>query len=157
MHPYKARQIEFHGLDSIDGWHLKRYSISHDRSPIDWTAFAPGMALAHTALPQPSTAPGRSGVGFIIAHQGRTGNYAVLGWWDRENELPLRVFVSPDRQPQSWRTNQASESICIWDLEIIWGERKAYIETMLISGGGDATKYLARIARSNSEDPFGEA
>ena len=145
MHPFAPRRIEFHGIRTVGAWRLKLYSILYGPGSIDWDAFAPGLALADAALPQPAITTARAGVGFLIAHRGRTGNYTVLGWWDRENELPLRVFVSPDGQPQSWRPSAASESICVWDLEILWAEREAYVATVLSPRGGDVEGYLARV------------
>lgn len=143
MEHFAPRHIEFHGLRLVRDWRLKLYSIAYGPAPVEWTSFTPGMSLAETCLPEPAVTSERSGVGLLIAHQGRTGNYVVLGWWDRENELPLRVFVSPNRRPQSWRAAEGSESICIWDLEVLWAERQAYASTVLHPGGGDVASYLA--------------
>ena len=145
MHPFAPRRIEFHGLRSVAGWRLKLYSVVYGEPALDWDALSPGIALAEAVLPQPAVTPTRPGVGFLIAHQGRGCNYVVLGWWDRENELPLRIFVSPDARPQSWRPNQSTESVCVWDLEIVWAEREAYVATVLHRDGCDVEGYLARI------------
>jgi hypothetical protein len=141
---FEPRRIGFHGLRSPGSWRLKLYSIVFGTDPVDWDGFAPGIALSEACLPEPSVTSGRSGVGFLIAHQGRTGNYLVLGWWDHENELPLRIFVSRDRQPENWRPAEGSESICVWDLEILWAERQDYISTVLRPGNSDVAGYLAR-------------
>ena len=87
-------------------------------------------------------AEGRPGVGFVIAHQGQTANYTVLAWWDRENELPLRVFVDEAKNGDGWRPNEADESVCVWDLEILWKERQAYVDHVLRPGGGSVEGYL---------------
>jgi len=125
-------------------WRLKLFSVNYGSGPIDWPVFAPGLALAERSLPRPAIATGRPGVGFLIAHQGRDANYAVLGWWDRENELPLRIFVSLDRRPESWRSAADGESICVWDIEVVWAEREAYVATVLSPSGGGVDAYLAR-------------
>ena len=150
MQPFAPRHVEFNGVRPVGGWRLKLYSILYGERPMDWDAFAPGLALAEAALPQPAVTPARPGVGFLIAHRGRTGNYTVLGWWDRENELPLRVFVSPDGHPQSWRPSEASESICVWDLEVLWAEREAYVATVLCPNGCDVAAYLARVSAAGA-------
>jgi hypothetical protein len=72
-------------------------------------------------------------------HQGR-GDYLVLGWWDNENELPLRVLVWGE---SGWREARGSESVCVWDLRILWHERDAYVATVL--SGRDPADYLAWI------------
>src|SRR5690349_3604419 len=95
MHPYAPRPIRPLGQLQHAGWRLKLYGITFDGAPLEWPRFKPGVDLALDALPAPAVAAGRPGVGFLVLHQGRTGDYAVLGWWDNENELPLRVFVHP--------------------------------------------------------------
>ena len=104
------------------------YSIVYGESLWNASAFEAGVELALRELPQPAHASGRPGLGFVVCHQGCTGDYIVLSWWDRENELPIRVFV---REGESWRPARDSESVCVWDLEVIWHERCAYVETML--------------------------
>ena len=143
--PYSPRAIAFTGIADLAGYRLKQYTVVYGDQRFDAARFADGVDLAAAALPQPATTTGRPGLGLIIRHQGRGADYVVLGWWDRENELPLRVFVSPDGQPQSWRPSAASESICVWDLEILWAEREAYVATVLSPRGGDVEGYLARV------------
>lgn len=142
MEPFAPRPTTFHGVRRAGDWRLKTWSVVGDGAPVDWDTFAGGIALAERALPQPAVAEGRPGVGFLIAHQGRTANYTVLAWWDRENELPLRVFVDTDKRGDGWRTNRADESVCVWDLEILWAERQAYVDTVLRAGGGSVEAYL---------------
>ena len=122
-------------MRETNGWRLKVYSVSYDGSPPDWSVFDPSLALADAALPSPAKAPGRVGVGFVIAHSGRGMWYTVLCWWDRENELPIRVWVAEQNgAAPSWRPAAGSESVCVWDLDIIWQERQAYVETLLVLG-----------------------
>jgi hypothetical protein len=150
MKPYSPRPILFHGLVAHEGWVLKRYTVtlaSADAAPAtdDWSEFARGRELAFAALPTPPRTAVRPGVGFVIEHRGDGADYVVLGWWDRENELPVRVMVR-DQQPGSpWRPAGASESFCVWDLQVISFERDAYVNTMLARGAGDSGRdqYLA--------------
>ena len=142
MEPFAPRPVTFHGLRRAGDWRLKTWSVVAGGGPVDWDAFAGGLALAEAALPQPAVAEGRPGVGFVIAHQGHTANYTVLAWWDRENELPLRVFVDEAKKGDGWRTNRPDESVCVWDLEILWKERQAYVDHVLRAGGGSVEAYL---------------
>src|SRR5262245_19618913 len=132
MQPYTPRPIRPLGLLPHAGWRLKLYGITFGPGPLDRPRFEPGVALALAALPAPAVADGRPGVGFLILHQGRTGDYAVLGWWGNENELPLRVFVRPPGVA-GWRPAQGGESACVWDLQVVAFERDAYVETVLAS------------------------
>ncbi len=139
--PFSPRAITFTGIADLTGYRLKQYTVVYGGDRLDAARFAPGVDLAAAALPQPAIAAGRPGLGLIIRHQGRGADYVVLGWWDRENELPLRVFV---RDRGSWRPAQGSESVCVWDLELLWFERQAYVQTVMAPiGQQDLERYLA--------------
>ena len=143
MHPYRPRPIAFHGIRGHGGWRLKQYSIIYGGPALDGAGFEPGMEMALRALPSPARTQERPGVGFTIAHQGRNADYVVLGWWDRENELPVRVCVR--EAGGEWRPARGSESICVWDLQVLWFEREAYVATVLNPACADAADtYLAR-------------
>lgn len=129
MHPYEPRRIRFHEVREHRGWRIKVYSIVYDAAAPDWARFHKGRELALAALPEAEGEAGRPGVGFAIAHQGRNADYFVLGWWDRENELPLRIFVREGGE--GWRPARGSESICVWDLQVLWFERDAYVLTLM--------------------------
>jgi len=144
MEPYAPRTIQFCGLREGDGWKIKLYSVVYGDTSMDWDGFETGLRLAQVSLPEPNPERGRPGLGFLIAHQGRTGDYVVLCWWDRENELPVRVWVRSSRE-EPWHLAQNSESFCVWDLEIMWAERNAWVQTMLAAGGSDAGAYLSGV------------
>ena len=144
MKAYSPRTVRFHQILGLDGWRLKLYSISFDGSDVDWADFDGGLTLVRSALPEPAAGVGRPGVGFVIAHHGEGIDYAVVSWWDRENELPTRVFARSDDDGKGWRQAGGNESFCVWDLEVIWAEREAYIETYLSGDPPDAAGYLAR-------------
>jgi hypothetical protein len=142
-HPFSARRTQLLDVLEHAGWRLKRYAIVHGDGAFDAPRFAPGRALALAALPSPAVAAERPGVGLLIEHQGNGVDYEVLAWWDRENELPLRVFV---REEELWRPARGAESICVWDLEVLGAERDAYVASVLGPGGPDLAAYLAASA-----------
>ena len=139
--PYAPRPVQFCVVAEPRGYRLKQYVIVYD-GPFRGDDFRDGLRLAFEALPAPAVTADRPGVGFAIAHQGNGADYVVLGWWDRENELPLRVFVRPQTPDGAWRPARGGESVCVWDLEVIWFERQAYVQTVL--GGEDVEAYLAK-------------
>ena len=144
MHPYAARNIQFLRLLRQGEWRLKLYSIALDQPVIDEGRFGHGLERALLALPELAQTPSRPGVGFCIVHQGRGADYIVLGWWDRENELPLRIYVKTP-EDTSWRPARGSESVCVWDLEVISFERDAYITTVLARPPESTQAYLDRV------------
>ena len=142
-HRYAARTVAYDGLDESDGWKFKRYSLSWDGSAMDDPRFVEGEAMARGLLPSPAVAEDRPGAAVVIRHQGRNQNYVVMAWWDRENELPIRVVVD---EGQGWRPANAHESICVWDLQIIASERDAYVRHILAwPERPDLRRYLAEI------------
>lgn len=146
MKPYTPRTYRFHGLVPVSDARFKLYSITEDESHVDWVRFRSGFDLALREIPTSSPAEGRPGLGFFIVHQTSWIDYLVLGWWDRENELPLRIFVR-EHDGDEWRPARGSESVCVWDLDIIWSEREAYVQTVLGGhGAGRCEDYLTRHA-----------
>ena len=148
MKPYAPRRIVSQDIMSFGEWDLKRYSITMDHGVIDPARFEGARQLASAALPMPGVAPGRLGVGFLIEHQGDGVDYCILAWWDRENELPIRVFVN--EPGAGWRPARGSESVCVWDLEVIAVERAAYVATVLSRNTTDPrATYLGSVLPSH--------
>lgn len=147
-HPFAPRPIRPHGLREpapAPGWRLKLYSVTLGPEP-DWVRGEPGLQLAESLLPPDPHASGRCGVGFLILHQGRGADYAVLAWWGRENELPIRVVLSERSESAGasapWRPARGDESVCVWDLQVIAHERDAWVRHGLRPGGPDLDPYL---------------
>lgn len=126
--PYRPRRVSYLGIRTVRGFSLKVYTIVFGDRTFSNDLFDSGLLTAGDQLPQPPVATGRPGVGFVILHQGMTGDYIILGWWDNENELPLRVFVLGQN---GWRAAGGGESLCVWDLRIVWHEREAYVSSLL--------------------------
>ena len=138
---FAPRTVAAVGTLTAGDFTLKHYAITHPAAPSARCALDP--ALLASALPRVDGREGCAGVGFVIEHQGISVTYLVLGWWDRENELPLRVWVCDDG---GWRPARDGESACVWDLEVIWFERNAWVETMMAgrAAADGRTAYLAR-------------
>ena len=145
MNPYAPRPIRYHGHVSYEGWVLKQYTVTlpeavADPTSDDWAEFTRGRALAFAELPAPARTAVRPGVGFVIEHRGAGADYVVLGWWDRENELPTRIKVRDQQPGAQWRAAGPSESFCVWDLQVISFERDSYVTTMLAPGADDRAR-----------------
>lgn len=154
MQRFAARGIEFAGTRTLNGWTVKMYGVHLPGTAVDWSGFDRALDLATAALPAPEPDIGRPGLGVFIAHQGVTGDYGVLGWWNHENELPFHIMVR--RVPSDpWRKAVEGESVCVWDLEIIWEERQAWIDTMLTGAAPDPGGYLRRVPERFRHGPKG--
>ncbi|HSA54529.1 MAG TPA: hypothetical protein VLE53_02445 [Gemmatimonadaceae bacterium] len=145
MKPYRPRPTRYLGSLSHEGWDIKQYSVVYDASvPFDAARFDAGVPLALAELPRPARAHDRPGVAILIRHQAEGMDYLVLAWWDRENELPIKVFVREASEPE-WRRARGGESVCVWDLDVLWQERQAYVATLLgPEPAGARERYLER-------------
>ena len=143
--PYEQRPIHFREVRQLDDWRIKIYGIHLVGESLDWSVHEVGMATAWDELPRPGTAAGRLGLGFVIAHQGRGVHYLTLAWWDNENELCQRLFMRTMDLGDAWRPARAGEGLCVWDLQVVWFEREAYVDCVLRHPTApDIAAYLAR-------------
>ena len=134
--PYRPRPVHFLDLWEPDGWTLKAYGLSYAHQ-------TPGAALVVAArqralecLP-PSGEGGNYGIGFVGVHEGRDFNFVFVGWWADENELHLKRFLSPADEPANLREATADDSFsCVFDLQLIWFERNAWVEKVLVNPQG---------------------
>jgi hypothetical protein len=142
LQSFAPREIRFRGVRSRGGWSLKFFSVVYGGTAFDVKGFEPPVDMALDCLPSPDHEQGRPGLGFLIAHQGRGDSYLILAWWSNENELPIRAWVR--REGEDWRPAIEGESVCVWDLEVVWEERQAWIATMM-SGPARPDDYLAHV------------
>ncbi len=126
--PFEPRTITPLPRMEASGFRLKVYAVACQDRAFDRLRFEPAIPQLSQRLPLPSSEAGCPGVGFLILHQGLTADYAVLAWWDQQNELPIHVLVNDST---GWRAANAHESICVFDLEILWFERNLWVTTAL--------------------------
>jgi hypothetical protein len=128
---YEPRSISL--LDR-DG-RLKHYGIAlHDRVP------RPALAAATRRVAGEVIPDGASG--FTIAHDGATAGFVFACWWANENELHRRMFVAPLDDPAALEPADGTAMACVWELEVIDFERRAWLEDVLKAG--DVRRYHER-------------
>jgi hypothetical protein len=127
--PYEPRQITFLGREG----QTKHYGIAtHGPAPGD-TLVEAVRSLAEPGAP-----------GFTIAHEGEAAAMALIYWWANENEIHLRAYAAPlpladaaDLEPLT-----GDGMACVWELEVIDFERRAWLQDVLVDG--DVAAYLER-------------
>jgi hypothetical protein len=128
------------------GWRLKVYGISrhHQRPPAALIAAAKRIA-AHR-LPPDCDHDGAHGVGFLAVHEGRDANFVFVNWWNRESELQRHVYRAARENPEALHDVTATGSSgTVWDLQILWFERNAWVEKVLANPRGpDIEMYLKK-------------
>ena len=95
--------------------------------------------------PQPPVADDRYGAAFATAHDARSIGIALIYWWQSENELHQRIYVSPKDDPTAFTRVDDQPAGCVWELAIVDFERRAWIEDILSNpSGADLERYLGR-------------
>jgi hypothetical protein len=147
--PFSPRPVMTRGVRDVKGYRLKEYAILYGQDRLSIGQFELGLPAVFGALPQPAVTRTRPGAGILILHQGRGARYIVLGWWDNENELPLKIWTQPrDACGAPWLPATTSQSVCVWDLELLNFERNAYVERVLsCTGAPDVESYLTAAFR----------
>lgn len=137
---FKPRRIESFGTwRDVDG--TKIYTVSASGADVEQAEFLPRLMKVKALKPiswkvTPS---------FAIFHEGSSAKYLVLAWWGNDNELFTSVSVLVDG---TWVEDPNRYSFCLWDLEIIWGERNIFINTMH-SGQSGIERYREQRLVSN--------
>ena len=128
---YEPRSISLLDREGL----LKHYGIArHDRVPRP----ALGAATRRGAREViPDGVPG-----FTIAHDAATAGLGLVCWWANENELHQRVFAAPLDDPGGLEPADGTGMACVWELEVIDFERRAWLEDVL--KGDDLRRYHER-------------
>jgi hypothetical protein len=143
--PYKPRHVRFIGRGDVEGWQLKLYSIALNGKEPDAEFVEATRDLAGSILPQPPVTDDRYGAAFATAHDATSLYIALIYWWQSENELHQRIYVSPKGEPIAFRQVENQPAGCVWELEIVDFERRAWIEDVLAGPDGpDLERYLDR-------------
>jgi hypothetical protein len=127
----KRSTSRVYGVQDVAG--LKLYSISASGSPVDANIFSSQLQSMMDA----AATNWSETAGFAIFHQAANFPYLVLCWWGNDNELFVRVAVF---ESDSWVMDTDRFSFCLWDMEIMWLERRSYIQWMY-SGRKDLNGY----------------
>ena len=129
---YEPRNLSFLAREG----RVKHYGISrHDRVP------RPALVEATRDAARETIPAGA--LGFTIAHDAATAGLGIVYWWANDNEIHFRGFASPREDPGALEPHPGTGMACVWELEIIDFERRAYLEDVL--KGDDVGGYLERV------------
>jgi hypothetical protein len=143
--PYEPRPIRFIRREDVDGWRLKLYGIAMAGKEPREEFVAATRDLAASILPRPAVSDDRYGVGFATAHDAATFCIALVYWWQSENELHQRIYISPKDEPSALTQVPDQPAGCVWELAVVDFERRAWIEDVLANPSGpDVDRYLER-------------
>lgn len=133
MKPYGKRTISYHDLEEIDAWKVKIYTIAK-KAP-----FQANEVLENALKKLPvwlaqknSFDASHEHVAFLIIHAGTEGVFSILNWWVGKNMLNTHVYLTDYKQPgQFQKISGDGLAPCVWELEVIDHERRAWIKHFL--------------------------
>ena len=132
---HRTRSIRYIGREDFDGWRLKVYGIG-THAPDARPEFV--KATVDTAR---ETLPEGGGAGLVIAHDANTAGLGLIYWWANDNEIHGRFYASPLDDPTALQPYESTGLSCVWELEILDFERRAWLEHVLKND--DIEAYLA--------------
>ncbi len=135
---YEPRTIRFIRRQDLGAWRLKVYGIGTHAPDARPEFVEATVEAARGALPE------GGGTGFLIAHDAKTAGLGIVYWWANENEIHGRFFGSPLEDPDAMQEIQDTGLACVWEMEVLDFERRAWLEHVL--KGGDTEAYLAAAA-----------
>jgi hypothetical protein len=135
---YQTRSIRFIRREDLGDWRLKVYGIGTHAPDARPEFVEAALGAARTVLPE------GGGAGFVIAHDAKTAGLALIYWWTNENEIHGRFFASPLDDPAALVPNDGTGLACVWEMEVLDFERRAWLEDVLKNNDLDA--YLAKRA-----------
>jgi hypothetical protein len=128
---YQPRRVAFLEREG----RLKHYGIGVGEAEARPELVAAVKAAAARAVPD-------GAAGFTISHDARFGALGIVYWWTNENELHGRMFAAPQDDPGALEPADGTGLACVWELEVIDFERRAWLEDVLKDG--DVERYLER-------------
>jgi hypothetical protein len=144
--PYQPRAIRFLEIWEDKDWTVKIYGAAYqghpDPSPELMEA---AKEIARSHIHQTPEDEERYGLGFMIIHQGRRGNYICVDYWIDGTELFHHFYGSSFEHPTVFKPIPVSEfTLCVWDSRVISFERDAWMNSILANpNGADVEQYLA--------------
>jgi hypothetical protein len=128
---HEPRRIAFLGIEG----HIKHYGIALGSGEARPALTGAVRRLAPAVVP-----PGAPG--FTIAHDAASAALAIVYWWANGNEIHARYFWAPQEDPGALVPLEGTGMACVWELEVIDFERRAWLADVLEDG--DLEAYLGR-------------
>ena len=142
---YTPRPVRFLRMERVGDWRMKIYGIAMPGQAPRRDLVEESVWKATEVLPKDPRAEGREGVGFVTVHDGSTCAFSMIYWWHGVNELHQRLYVSPLDDPKAMTPIDPQPAGCVWELEVVDFERRAWLEDVLKNPSGpDIEAYLSR-------------
>jgi len=131
--PYAPRAIYFVDTFQAGDWHVKVYQQTKNEQFSAQKTF--DQVLKH--LDEWVTIPERTSLpvyqhAFVIVHEAREGVWILLFWWTGGEMLNRSTWFASYNEPvRLLHQPESDRLVCVWELEIVLHERKAWIDHIL--------------------------
>ena len=146
LKPFKEREVLRIASVETQGWQLKRYAILADSRVYDAGVAAAATDETLKRLPKAGSltdAAGNHGIGFQIIHFAETAVVSPVFYWQWGSVLaqPFQIKAHWD-EPTVFKNGVDEIVGCIWEMNIVHDEVKAWTKTML----GQSQNPLAQVS-----------
>ncbi len=132
--PYQDRKIEYIKNTFVENLCVKIYTITNRHQFEAKETFKSAEKLLPKWIEniKNSTIPTHRNA-FLMVHEAREGTLILLCWFTGENMIETNIYYANFENPSEINPSIYKEKqlICIWELEIVWFERKAWIQHVL--------------------------
>jgi hypothetical protein len=130
--PYRSRPIKFLELFHQNGISYKYYSISN-RNVI---AKPDNIALVKENADKIYNGMENQGlvtydIAILMVHEVKEGLMAIISRWIDENMLQTQVYLMNPVSQKFELFSQNGINTCVWELQILWHERNAWVKHVL--------------------------
>ncbi|MYD32458.1 MAG: hypothetical protein F4W98_01065 [Acidimicrobiales bacterium] len=148
---YRPRPIRHLSTQTVQGWHLKTYGINampqRSDDVLDPDVEAAAARVGHGLLEGLETSnTGR--YGFLIIHQGGLANWLLVNRWAEDILLRSELFRAGHDAPTDFQPETSDLIGCLWELEVVDFERRAWTEAV-IKGNGGVDRYMATVLNAD--------
>lgn len=132
LQSYHSRPIRFVDRVLLDDWQIKLYWISWKGEKVNKELVERGIKIIHKRLKSVSNKFMHYNIGFGIIHEGKDGTYAIISYWIEENMLDHMVFMFDTNNQDGFKRLEPDSIVtCVWELEVLYYEKVAWIDHVL--------------------------
>lgn len=143
---FRPRPVRFLELFAYGPWRIKLYGLTAEHTRLLPELVDTAKDLIRKSLPRSPESQQAYGVGFAGVHCGTDSNFIFVDWWANDNELHHHVFTSSLENPLDIHPAPAGLTACVFDLQVMWFERNAWVEKVLANPRGpDLDAYLKKV------------
>ncbi len=144
MKKFTPRPIRFLEYTTVNHWTIKIYTITDKKEFTDTRYIDKAKnQLSHWLCLSQQTLLENYKIATLILHECKEGCFAIINWWLDENMLQHFVFLAKNSTDNfSAYSSIHGITTCIWELEILWFERNAWVELVLKNNNQNFDAYL---------------